>query len=79
LENRADHPNIEVRLNTDYFEAHDDIPERTTIVHTGPLNKYFRLLRGDCYILSPEDQAKLGRYRELPKTETAQRIFLVAA
>jgi UDP-galactopyranose mutase len=46
LKNMADHPNIEVRLNTDYFEVRDDIPERTPIVYTGPLDRYFGYSEG---------------------------------
>ncbi|MGH3931387.1 MAG: UDP-galactopyranose mutase [Pseudonocardiaceae bacterium] len=41
LEKMADHPNIEIRLNTDYFACRDDIPERTPTVYTGPLDRYF--------------------------------------
>jgi UDP-galactopyranose mutase len=144
----ADHPNIEVLLNTDYFEIRDDIPERTPVVYTGPLDRYFdhsegwlgwrtldfeqEVLRGcgdfqgtpvmnysdadvaftrilefrhfhperrhystdqtvvvrefsrfagkedEPYypINTPEDRAKLGRYRELAKAETAHRNIL---
>jgi UDP-galactopyranose mutase len=41
LEKMADHPNIEIRLDTDFFEVRDDICEGTPIVYTGPLDRYF--------------------------------------
>jgi UDP-galactopyranose mutase len=41
LERMADHPNIEVRLDTDYFEVRDQIPAGTPTVYTGPLDAYF--------------------------------------
>lgn len=46
LERMADHPNIEVRLNTDYFEVRDQIPEGTPTVYTGPLDRYFGYSEG---------------------------------
>jgi UDP-galactopyranose mutase len=46
LEKMADHPNIEVRLNTDYFDVRDDIPAGTPTVYTGPLDRYFDYLEG---------------------------------
>jgi len=148
LEQMADHPHIDVRLNTDYFEVRDDVPERMPIVYTGPVDRYFDYVEGwlgwrtldferevvrssgdfqgtpvmnyadadvpytrilefrhfhperDHYpgdktvivrefsrfadkedepyypINTPEDRAKLGRYRELARTETAQRNVL---
>jgi len=41
LEKMAEHPNIEVRLNTDYFDIVDRIPRGTPTVYTGPLDRYF--------------------------------------
>ncbi len=41
LERMADHPNIEVRLDTDYFAVRDGIPAGTPTVYTGPLDAYF--------------------------------------
>ncbi|MGH3830041.1 MAG: UDP-galactopyranose mutase [Pseudonocardiaceae bacterium] len=41
LTKMAAHPNIEVLVNTDYFEVRDDIPESTPVVYTGPLDRYF--------------------------------------
>ncbi len=46
LERMADHPNIEVRLNTDYFAVRDQIPEGTPTVYTGPLDRYFGYSEG---------------------------------
>ncbi|MBZ8176671.1 UDP-galactopyranose mutase [Corynebacterium poyangense] len=49
LENMADHPNIEVRLNTDWFEVREDVrranPE-APVVYTGPLDRYFNYSEG---------------------------------
>jgi UDP-galactopyranose mutase len=47
LEKMADHPNIEVRLNTDYFDVRDQIPANTLTVFTGPLDKYFDYSAGE--------------------------------
>jgi UDP-galactopyranose mutase len=46
LEKMADHPNIEVRLNVDYFDVRDRIPEGTPTVYTGPLDRYFGYAEG---------------------------------
>lgn len=40
LERMADHENIEVRLDTDYFEVRDELPQ-VPVVYTGPLDRYF--------------------------------------
>jgi len=47
LERMANHPNIEVRLNTDFFDVRDEIPAGTPIVYTGPLDKYFDYSEGE--------------------------------
>ncbi len=41
LERMADHPNIDVRLDTDWFGVRDEIPAGTPTVYTGPLDAYF--------------------------------------
>ncbi|QJY45622.1 UDP-galactopyranose mutase [Pseudonocardia broussonetiae] len=41
LERMADHPNIEVRTEVDYFDVRDQIPTGTPTVYTGPLDAYF--------------------------------------
>jgi UDP-galactopyranose mutase len=41
LENMADHPNIEVRLETDFFDLRDDILGNVPVVYTGPVDAYF--------------------------------------
>ncbi|MGH3771519.1 MAG: UDP-galactopyranose mutase [Pseudonocardiaceae bacterium] len=46
LEKMAAHPDIEVLLNTDYFEVRDDIPECTPVIYTGPLDRYFDYSEG---------------------------------
>jgi UDP-galactopyranose mutase len=47
LTRMADHPNIEVRLDTDYFDVRNDIPVRTPTVYTGPLDRYFDYCEGE--------------------------------
>jgi UDP-galactopyranose mutase len=42
----ADHPNIEVRLDTDFFEVRDEIPDGTPVVYAGPLDRYFDYSEG---------------------------------
>jgi UDP-galactopyranose mutase len=44
LTRMADHPNIEVRLNTDFFDVADDYKGKVPIVYTGPVDEYF----GNC-------------------------------
>ncbi|CAL9657660.1 UDP-galactopyranose mutase [Actinosynnema sp. ALI-1.44] len=46
LENMADHPNIEVRLNVDFFDVKDQVPEGTPVVYTGPVDRYFDYSEG---------------------------------
>ncbi len=50
LERMADHPGIEVRLDTDYFDVRDEIaaavPDVPT-VYTGPLDRYFDHAEGE--------------------------------
>lgn len=41
IENLADHPNIEVQLNTDYFEYKTKNQISVPVVYTGPIDKYF--------------------------------------
>jgi UDP-galactopyranose mutase len=44
LERMADHPNIEVRLETDFFGVADEFKGKVPIVYTGPVDEYF----GNC-------------------------------
>ncbi|MGH3346846.1 MAG: UDP-galactopyranose mutase, partial [Nocardioides sp.] len=41
LTKMADHPNIEVRLETDFFEEAGEFKGRVPIVYTGPVDEYF--------------------------------------
>ena len=41
FENLLDHPNIEVRLNTDYFDVKDTIGGFEQIFYTGPIDRFF--------------------------------------
>lgn len=47
LERMADHPNIEVRLDVDFFDMRDAIPAGTPVVYTGPLDRYFGYAEGE--------------------------------
>jgi UDP-galactopyranose mutase len=47
LEKMAAHPNIEVRLDVDYFAVRDQIPAGTPTVYTGPLDRYFDNSEGE--------------------------------
>ena len=47
LERMADHPNIEVRLSTDYFDVRDELPADVPTVFTGPIDKYFGYEAGE--------------------------------
>ncbi|MDQ3105244.1 MAG: UDP-galactopyranose mutase [Actinomycetota bacterium] len=41
LEQMGDHDNIEVRLDTDFFDHRDDIVGNVPVVYTGPVDAYF--------------------------------------
>ncbi len=41
LENMADHPNIEVSLNQDFFDCKPELVGQVPIVYTGPIDRYF--------------------------------------
>jgi len=41
LEKMADHPNIEVRLNTDFLKVRDEYLGKVPVVYTGPVDEYF--------------------------------------
>ena len=47
LENMADHPNIEVRLDSDFFDVRDDIRGNIPVVYTGPVDAYFGFQAGE--------------------------------
>jgi UDP-galactopyranose mutase len=47
LERMADHPNIEVRLNTDFAGMRSDLAGNVPVVYTGPLDAYFGYAAGD--------------------------------
>jgi UDP-galactopyranose mutase len=47
LEKMADHPNIDVRLDVDYFDVRDQIAAGTPTVYTGPLDRYFDNSEGE--------------------------------
>ncbi len=47
LEKMADHPNIEVRLDVDWFDVRGQIPPGTPTVYTGALDRYFDHAEGE--------------------------------
>ena len=47
LERMADHPNIEVRLDTDFFDVADEFKGQVPIVYTGPVDAYFGNCEGE--------------------------------
>jgi UDP-galactopyranose mutase len=47
LERMADHPNIEVRLGTDFSALRDGLIGNVPVVYTGPLDAYFGYAEGD--------------------------------
>jgi UDP-galactopyranose mutase len=51
LERMADHPNIEVRLGTDFFDESQPVNKRAVVgqvpvIYTGPLDRYFDFAEG---------------------------------
>ncbi|MEV0055055.1 UDP-galactopyranose mutase [Saccharopolyspora shandongensis] len=47
LQKMADHPNIEVRVNTDFFDVRAELPADVPVVYTGPLDRYFDFAEGE--------------------------------
>jgi UDP-galactopyranose mutase len=47
LERMAAHDNIEVRLETDFFDVRDDYVGRVPVVYTGPVDEYFGSSEGE--------------------------------
>ena len=47
LEAMADHPDIEVRLDTDWFDIRDSLPAGVPTVYTGPIDRYFDYAEGE--------------------------------
>ncbi|MFB4317456.1 UDP-galactopyranose mutase [Actinomadura sp. 21ATH] len=47
LERMADHPNIEIRLGTDFLDLRDGLVGNVPVVYTGPLDRYFGYAEGD--------------------------------
>jgi UDP-galactopyranose mutase len=52
LERMADHPNIEVRLNTDFFDESQPVNKAAMVgslpvVFTGPIDRYFEYAQGE--------------------------------
>lgn len=52
IERMADHPNITVHLNTDFFDSSqpfnkDDLAGQVPIVYTGPIDRYFDYSEGE--------------------------------
>ena len=52
LERMAAHPNIEVHLNTDFFEpghqySRENVLGQIPVVYTGPVDRYFDYAEGD--------------------------------
>jgi UDP-galactopyranose mutase len=46
LTKMADHPNIDVQLDTDFFEVRDGIVAGTPVIYTGALDRYFDYSEG---------------------------------
>jgi UDP-galactopyranose mutase len=47
LERMIDHPNIEVRLSTEFADLRDDLIGNVPVIYTGPLDAYFDYAAGD--------------------------------
>ncbi len=47
LERMVDHPNIEVRLETDFLAMRSDVVGNVPVVYTGPIDAYFGYAAGD--------------------------------
>jgi UDP-galactopyranose mutase len=47
LTRMAEHRNIDVLLDTDYFDVRDSIPADVPVVYTGPIDRYFGYAAGE--------------------------------
>jgi len=47
FDSMVDHENIEVKLNSDFFQLRKFIPDSTLVVYTGALDRYFNYSRGE--------------------------------
>lgn len=47
LQNMATHDNIQLYLDTDFFDIRSTIPESTPVVYTGPIDRYFSYAEGE--------------------------------
>ena len=47
LESMSNHQNIELILNTDFFEVRKEIPKSTLVVYTGSIDRYFNYQEGE--------------------------------
>jgi UDP-galactopyranose mutase len=47
LNRMADHPNIKIQLDTDWFDVRDTLPGTVPVVYTGPLDRYFDYAEGE--------------------------------
>ena len=47
IEQMADHPNIEVRLDTDFFDIAPTTVGNVPVVYTGPIDAYFDNAEGE--------------------------------
>jgi UDP-galactopyranose mutase len=47
LERMADHPDIEVRLSTNFFDVAEELKGQVPIVYTGPVDEYFGYSEGE--------------------------------
>ncbi|MCW0213810.1 MAG: UDP-galactopyranose mutase [Pseudonocardia sp.] len=47
LEKMADHPNITVQLDVDYFDVRAQLPAGVPTIYTGPLDRYFDYSEGE--------------------------------
>ncbi len=46
LERMADHPNIDLQLETDFFDVRDEVGQDAPVVYTGALDRYFDYREG---------------------------------
>ena len=46
FENMVNHQNIQIELNTDYFEIEDFISSGQLVIYTGPIDRYFNYKHG---------------------------------
>ena len=68
FEKMLGHPNIEVRLNTDYFDVKDQIAPVEKTIYSGPIDRYFNYCHGRLQWRSVRFEKKVVNHNDFQGT-----------